>query len=151
MKFGLYFVVALLASAFAASFLLADPGYVIINVRGYLIEMSVPVLLALFVLTVAATWLAIKLLRAPRKLGEAAGRYRASRAGAQLTRGVIEMAEGNFAKGERMLARAADSFAKPSSPPPPIARTRMSAEAPVTRTRSSPPCRKSRTSSVVLA
>ena len=108
MKLGLLFVVALIVSAFAASYLLADPGYVVISVRGYVVEMSVPVLLGLFVLTVGATWLIVKLLRAPRKLGEAAGRYRSSRAGQKLTRGVIEMAEGNFAKGERMLARAAD-------------------------------------------
>ncbi len=108
MKLGLLFIVALIVSAFAASYLLADPGYVVINFRGYLIEMSVPVLLALFVLTIFATWLLVKLLRAPRKLGEAAGRYRSGRAGQKLTQGVIEVAEGNFAKGERLLARTAD-------------------------------------------
>ena len=64
--------------------------------------------LALFVLTIFATWLLVKLLRAPRKLGEAAGRYRSGRAGQKLTQGVIEVAEGNFAKGERLLARTAD-------------------------------------------
>jgi len=108
MKLGLLFVVALIVSAFAASFLLADPGYVVISFRGYLVEMSVPVLLALFVLIIFTAWLILKLLRAPRKLGEAAGRYRSSRAGQKLTRGVIEVAEGNFAKGERLLGRAAD-------------------------------------------
>jgi HemY protein len=87
---------------------LADPGYVIINFRGYLIEMSVPVLLALFFLIIVSAWLIVKLLRTPRKLGEAAGRYRTGRAGQRLTRGVIEVAEGNFAKGERLLSRAAD-------------------------------------------
>ncbi len=113
MKLGLLFIVALIVSAFAASFLLADPGYVVINFRGYLIEMSVPVLLALFVLTIFSTWLIVKLLRAPRKLGEAAGRYRSERAGQKLTRGVIEVAEGNFAKGERLLARAVDVSESP--------------------------------------
>jgi len=108
MKLGLLFVVALIVSAFAASFLLADPGYVVISFRGYLVEMSVPVLLALFVLIIFTAWLILKLLRAPRKLGEAAGRYRSSRAGQKLTRGVIEVAEGNFAKGERLLGRAVD-------------------------------------------
>ena len=108
MKLGLLVIVVLMISAFAASFLLADPGYVVINFRGYLIEMSVPVLMALFVLTIIAAWMTMKLFRAPRKLGEAAGRYRTSRAGQRLTRGVIEVAEGNFAKGERLLGRAAD-------------------------------------------
>lgn len=113
MKLGLLFIVALIVSAFAASILLTDPGYVVINFRGYLIEMSVPVLLALFVLVIFTTWLIVKLLRAPRKLGEAAGRYRSGRAGQKLTRGVIEVAEGNFAKGERLLARAVDVSESP--------------------------------------
>ena len=108
MKFGLLVIIALVVSAFAANLLLADPGYVVINIRGYLIEMSVPILLAIFVLTIVAAWFIVKLFRAPRKLGEAAGRFRTSRAGQRLTRGVIEVAEGNFAKGERLLARAAD-------------------------------------------
>ena len=108
MKLGLLVIVTLIVSAFAASFLLANPGYVVINFRGYLIEMNVPMLLLLFAITVFTTWLIVKLLRAPRKLGEAAGRYRAGRAGQRLTRGVIEVAEGNFAKGERLLASAAD-------------------------------------------
>lgn len=108
MKFGLLVIVALVVSAFAASLLLADPGYVVINFRGYLIEMSVPILLALIVLVFVSAWLILKLIRAPRKLGEVAGRFRTSRAGERLTRGVIEVAEGNFAKGERLLSRAAD-------------------------------------------
>jgi len=113
MKLGLLVIIALVISAFAANLLLADPGYVVISFRGYLIEMSVPVLLALFFLIIVAAWLIVKLFRAPRKLGEAAGRYRAGRAGQRLTRGVIEVAEGNFAKGERLLARAADASDAP--------------------------------------
>ena len=108
MKFGLLVIIALVISALAANLLLADPGYVVISFRGYLIEMSVPVLLALFFLTIVSAWLIVKLFHAPRKLGEAAGRYRTGRAGQKLTRGVIEVAEGNFAKGERLLARSAD-------------------------------------------
>ncbi|MDX1402889.1 MAG: heme biosynthesis HemY N-terminal domain-containing protein [Woeseiaceae bacterium] len=108
MKFGLLVIVALVVSAIAANLLLADPGYVVISIRGYLVEMSVPILLALIVMLLVSAWLIVKLFRAPRKLGEVAGRFRTSRAGQRLTRGVIEIAEGNFAKGERLLARAAD-------------------------------------------
>lgn len=108
MRFGLIVIVALLASAFAAQFLLGDPGYVVINFRSYLIEMSVPVLLALICAAGVAIWLIVKIYRAPRKLGEAAGRYRSGRAGQRLTRGMIEIAEGNFSKGEKLLARAAN-------------------------------------------
>lgn len=113
MKFGLIVIIALIVSAFAAHFLLEDPGYVVINFRSYLIEMSVPVLAAIVLLIVIGTWLTIKLLRAPRMLGEAAGRFRSNRAGRKLTRGMIEVAEGNFARGEKMLARAANASDAP--------------------------------------
>ena len=107
MKFGLIVILALVVSALAANFLLQDPGSVVITFRGKIIEMSVFVLGLLIALLFFSIWLVAKLLRAPRKLGEAAGRYRSGRAGQRLTRGVIEVAEGNFAKGERLLARAA--------------------------------------------
>lgn len=107
MKFGLIFVIALIASTFTAHILLQDPGYVVINFRHYIIEMSVPVLIALFFLGVFTLWLIAKLIRVPRKLGQAAGRYRSGHAGQQLTRGMIQIAEGNFVKGEKLLARAA--------------------------------------------
>jgi len=113
MKFGLIVIAVLIVSAVTTNFLLQDPGYVVINFRGYLVEMSVPMLGALIVSLFISIWLISKVLRAPRKLGEAAGRYRAGRAGQRLTRGVIEVAEGNFAKGERLLARAAGASEAP--------------------------------------
>jgi len=113
MKFGLLFVLALVASAFAAHFLLQDPGYVVINFRSYIVEMSVPVLLAALLLLAFTAWLVVKIFKAPRKLGEAAGRYRSGRAGHRLTRGMIEVAEGNFARGEKLLAGAANGSEAP--------------------------------------
>ncbi len=113
MKIGLIVVLALFASAFAAHFLLSDPGYVVINFRGYLVEMSVPVLIVLTAALFGAIWLARKIIIAPRRIGEAAGRYRSARSGQKMTRGMIEMAEGNFARGERMLARAASTSDSP--------------------------------------
>ena len=107
MKFGLIVIVALLLSSLGAALLLEDPGYVVIEFRGYLVEMSVPVLVGLVLALLVGIWLLRKILRAPRRLGEAAARYRAGRAGQRLTSGMIEIAEGNFAKGERMLARTA--------------------------------------------
>ncbi len=107
MMFGLIVVIALVVSAFAAHFLLQDPGYVVINFHNYLIEMSVPILLAMVFFVIFGIWLLVKIFRAPKKLGEAAGRYRTGRAGQRLTMGMIEIAEGNFAKGERLLARSA--------------------------------------------
>ena len=113
MKFGIIVVLALFASAFAAHVLLADPGYVIINFRGYTVEMSVPVLLGLAVLLLFLIWFIRKIILAPRRLGEAAGRYRSARSGQKLTRGMIAVAEGNFARGEKMLARAASGSDSP--------------------------------------
>jgi HemY protein len=113
MKFGLLVVLALVASAFAAHFLLQDPGYVVINFRSYIIEMSVPVLLAALLLLAVVAWLLVKIFRAPKRLGEAAGRYRSGRAGHRLTKGMIEVAEGNFARGEKLLARAASGSDAP--------------------------------------
>ncbi len=113
MKFGLIVTATLVASTFAAHFLLQDPGYVMISFRGYLVEMSVPVLITLVLLLLISIWLIAKLISAPRKLGEAAGRYRSGRSGQRLTRGMIEVAEGNFAKGERLLARTAHNSDAP--------------------------------------
>ena len=113
MKFGIIVVVVLFISAFGAHFLLADPGYVIINFRGYVIEMSVPVLAGLAVALVLVVWLIRKLIVAPRRLGEAAGRYRSARSGKKLTKGMIAVAEGNFARGEKMLGRAASTSDSP--------------------------------------
>ena len=107
MKLGLITIFALIISAVGASLLLQDPGYVIINFRSYIVEMSVPALLALILLILFIAWFSVKMLRAPRKLGEAAGRYRSGKAGSRLTQGVIEVAEGNFAKGEKLLTKAA--------------------------------------------
>ena len=113
MIFGIIVVLALFASAFAAHFLLADPGYVIINFRGYMVEMSVPVLLGLALLLFFAIWIIRKIVLAPRRLGEAAGRYRSARSGQKLTRGMIAVAEGNLARGEMMLGRAASTSDSP--------------------------------------
>ena len=113
MKFSIIVVVAALVFAFAGHFLLQDPGYVAINFRGYLVEMSVPVLLGIAVVLVFAIWAIRKLIIAPRLIGEAAGRHRAGRAGQKLMRGMIEVAEGNFARGEKLLARAASTSDAP--------------------------------------
>ena len=113
MKFGIIVVVVLFVSAFAAHFLLADPGYVVINFRGYVVEMSVPVLAGFAVALVLAVWLIRKIIIAPRRLGEAAGRYRSARSGQKMTRGMIAVAEGNLSRGEKMLGRAASTSDSP--------------------------------------
>lgn len=113
MKLGLIVVVVLMVSAFGLHFLLSDPGYAIINFRGYVIEMSMPVLVSFAVALVFLVWLIRKIIVAPRRLGEAAGRYRSARSGQKLTKGMIAVAEGNLARGERLLGRAASTSDSP--------------------------------------
>lgn len=113
MKFGIIVVLALVASAFATYFIFDDPGYVLINYRGYAIEMNVPVLTGFVVLLVVGVWLVRKILVAPRRLGEAAGRIRSARSGQKMTKGMIAVAEGNLARGEKMLGRAARTSDSP--------------------------------------
>ena len=113
MKFGIIVVVVLFVSAFGAHFLLADPGYVVINFRGYVVEMSVPVLAGFAIALVVIVWLIRKIIIAPRRLGEAAGRYRSARSGQKMTRGMIAVAEGNLARGEKLLGRAASTSDSP--------------------------------------
>ena len=113
MKLGLIIIVVALLSAVAAQLLFTDPGYVAIQIRGHMLEMSVPALVLFIVLLIAAIFILRAVIRAPRKLGEAAGRYRSGRAGQKLTRGMIEVAEGNLARGEKLLGRAARSSDSP--------------------------------------
>ena len=113
MKFSIIVVLAALLSVFAAQFLIEDPGYVAISFRGYLVEMSVPALILIAGSLLVGIWVLGKMLMAPRRLGEAAGRFKAGRAGQKLTLGMIEVAEGNFARGEKLLARAAGSSDSP--------------------------------------
>lgn len=113
MKFGIIVVAALFMSAIAAHFLLSDPGYVVINFRGYRIEMSVPVLVLAIAALFFSIWAIRKIIVAPRRIGEAAGRFRSARSGQKMTRGMIAVAEGNLARGEKMLGRSASSSDSP--------------------------------------
>ena len=81
MKVGIIIIVALIVSAFGLHFLLADPGQVIIRWQGNIYEMNVTVLAGLVILLFLLVWFIRFLIVAPRRLGEAAGRYRSARSG----------------------------------------------------------------------
>ena len=105
MKLGILIILGLAAGAFGAHFLMQDVGYVLINMRGYAVEMSVPgLILSLAALYIAAR-IVIRLIRAPRKLGQAAGAYRSRRARKQFTRGLVAIA-GFPGRRARTRARA---------------------------------------------
>ena len=105
MRAGFLLIITLALGALAANFLLTDNGYVLINFRGYAIEMSVPVLVMLLVVGYLAIRFIVHLWRAPRRLGEMAAQRKVRKAGERIVRGYIEMGEGNYARGERLLTK----------------------------------------------
>ena len=113
MKIGIITLFTLFISALSAYFLVSDSGRVDIVYRGYQIVMSFHTLIIIIILLFLCAWLIRKVIITPRRIGEAAGRYRAARAGQKMTRGVIDVAEGNFNRGERILAKSASSSDSP--------------------------------------
>ena len=107
MKFGLLIVLVLLAGPIATHFLLENNGYVLISFRGYTLEMSVPILLLLFIMAYLAIRLLARIWNAPRELGELAARARLQRSGRQIRSGFIALSEGKLARGERLLTKGA--------------------------------------------
>ena len=105
MKAGIVTLLVLALGTLAAIFLLQDNGYVLINFRGYVVEMSVPALAFLLVLAYFALRLLVRIWRAPRQLGELAAGRRHRKAGERIVRGYIEMGQGNYARGEKLLTR----------------------------------------------
>mgnify|MGYP001043410381 CR=1 FL=1 len=76
MKAALLILLTLGLGVLAANFLIADNGYVLINFRGYLLEMSVFGLLLVLIAAYAAVRIVVHIWRAPRQLGEAASALR---------------------------------------------------------------------------
>jgi HemY protein len=107
MRWGLLMLFALALGAVGAHWLLADQGYVLVDVRGWTLETSVPglviALLLLYLLIRLLAWV----FRAPRRVGEAVGEYRAHRAQRHLDQAFAAIAEGHWSRGERLLGRAA--------------------------------------------
>jgi len=114
MKLGVLMLLVLAAGSITAHFLLQDNGYVLINFRGYAIEMSVPILLLLLLVGYFLIRLLVRVWRAPRDLGEAAARARARRAGKRVDQGLAALAAGKLSRGERLLTKAAGNSPAPA-------------------------------------
>src|SRR4249920_412870 len=105
MRFGLWALLAVLLGALVAHFVLEDHGYVLINFRGYVVEMSGPgLLLALIALYLLVRGVAA-LARLPRTLRSSADKRRARRGGEDLGLGLVHLIEGDSARAERLLTR----------------------------------------------
>lgn len=105
MKLGILAIIALLLGTVLAHFLMAERGYVLISFLGYTVEMSVPIMILSLIVLYILTRLVIKLLAAPKKLGEAAARMQDSGARKRLNQGLIEFSQGNFLRSERLLTK----------------------------------------------
>ena len=74
MRIGLWALLALVLGAFVAHFVLEDRGYVLVNFRGYVVEMSVPGLVLMLVALYLAVRGLVAVARLPRSLRTAHAR-----------------------------------------------------------------------------
>jgi HemY protein len=105
MRFGVAAVLAIVLGAFAAHFLLADRGYVLVNFRGYVVEMSVPGLVIVLVLAYLFVRALVAVAAAPRRWRAARERRQLVRRDSDLTTGILQLIEGHSARSERLLTQ----------------------------------------------
>ena len=105
MRFGIAAVLAILLGAFLAHFLLADRGYVLINFRSYVVEMSVPGLVIVLVFGYLLIRALFAVIEAPRRWRAARFKRRLERRENDLTAGLTQLIEGNWARSERLLTQ----------------------------------------------
>jgi HemY protein len=112
-RFGLWALLALLLGAFVAHFVLADRGYVLINFRSYVVEMSVPGLVLVLVGLYLGVRALVGLARSPFWVRKAIRERGLKRGGADLSQALIHITEGDFARAERLLTRGLASSDAP--------------------------------------
>jgi HemY protein len=105
MRVGVAAVLAVLLGAFAAHFLLADRGYVLVSFRSYVVEMSVPGLVIVLVLAYVFVRALAALARAPRRWRASREQRKLERRDSDLTTGLTQLVEGNWARSERVLTK----------------------------------------------
>ncbi len=114
MKFFLLAIIALVGSVLLTLLLLKDPGYVLIGYgeQGYETTLAFMVFAAVvaFVLLYGVLRIIAGLLRTPRQLRAWDQHRKSIRARKSLDRGLMELAEGNWAAAEKhLLQRSGDS------------------------------------------
>ncbi len=98
-------IAVLILGALGWQWLAADPGFVQIRVRGYVIETTAIVALAALMLLLAGLWLLAWLLRAPLRWLAGRRHRRTRHAFAQAE---LRLREGHWAKAEKLFLRAAE-------------------------------------------
>ncbi len=105
MRLGVAVLLAVLLGAFLAHFLLADRGYVLVNFRGYVVEMSVPGLVIVLVAAYLFVRALVAVVEAPRRWREGRAQRRLERRDSDLGAGLAQLVEGNWARSERLLTQ----------------------------------------------
>lgn len=105
MRFGVAVLLAVLLGAFLAHFLLADRGYVLVNFRGYVVEMSVPGLVIVLVAAYLFVRAIVAVAEAPRRWREGRAQRQLERRDSDLNAGLAQLVEGNWARSERLLTQ----------------------------------------------
>ena len=105
MRFGVAALLAVLLGAFLAHFLLADRGYVLVNFRGYVVEMSVPGLVIVLVAAYLFVRALVAVAEAPRRWREGRAQRQLERRDSDLEAGLAQLIEGNWARSERLLTQ----------------------------------------------
>lgn len=115
MKNGLYIAAALLGGALLAHLLLTDAGYVALRFAGYLIEMSAVTFALLLLAAYFSVRVLLRVFNARRLWRQSQTQRRNERARRSLSRGVLEMAEGQWQASEETLTRSAHDAELPAA------------------------------------
>jgi len=117
MRFLITLLLVLVATVAAAVLMMQEPGYVLIVYQQWAIESTLVVLIGGAIVSFALLYLLIRMLRIvwllPQKAREQKRARRRMRATVGTDRGLLALAEGNWAKAEKLLIR----FAKDSEMP----------------------------------
>ena len=113
LRLSLLLLTALVLAALGAHFMVEDTGYVLVNYRGMRFETSLFGALLLLLSAYLIVRVLMRVVRAPRQFGEAVGRQRVDRAKRKMNEALIEMAEGNWARSEKLLSQGAKSSETP--------------------------------------
>lgn len=98
---------ALILAPLVANYLMEDNGYVLVRFHEWALEMSVPAMIIVLVVLYFLLRLAGILWRGTWGIGKAAREIRKRQAQKRMTNGLIQISEGNWLQGERLLIRSA--------------------------------------------
>jgi len=97
----IFIIIALtLLAAFVTPFLIKDPGYFLLRIAGYEIEMSFIVALGLLLMAMLVFSLVFYFIRLPQK---AARNYSSNRSRKSFAKGLLALSEGKWKQAEKLL------------------------------------------------